>query len=169
MIKLAINHKIITVLSCYAPQVGLHNIVKDTCYDQLQDNVREVGADGTLVIYGDLNGYIGKIANGYEGVYGGYGYDLRNKEGELILKFSVAHNLVGRNSYFTKKDNHLITYQSGGISSQTDYILVRRLDFKLARDIKVIPGEEVVTHTDYLLVTWNGNSQNKKRNLLHLS
>ena len=37
------------------------------------------------------------------------------------------------------------TYQSGGISSQIDYILVRRLDFQLLRNIKVFPGEEVVT------------------------
>ena len=32
-----------------------------------QDNVRNVGANGTLVICGDSNGHIGKVANGYEG------------------------------------------------------------------------------------------------------
>ena len=62
---------IITVLSCYAPQVSLDNIIKDTFYDQLQDTVRKVGAHETLVICGDLNGHIGKLANGYEGVQGG--------------------------------------------------------------------------------------------------
>ena len=30
--------------------------------------VRKVGAAETLVICGDLNGHIGKLANGYEGV-----------------------------------------------------------------------------------------------------
>ena len=35
MIKLAIDNKIITVLSCYAPQVGLDDIIKDTFYDNL--------------------------------------------------------------------------------------------------------------------------------------
>ena len=104
-----------------------------------------MGADETLVICGDLNGHIGKLANGYEGVHGGYGYGLRNKEGEHILRFAVAHNLVVGNSYFTKKDNHLITYQSSGINGQIDYTLLRRSNFKLVRDIKVIPGEEVVT------------------------
>ena len=34
MIKLATDNKI-TVLSCYAPQVGLDNIIKDTFYDKL--------------------------------------------------------------------------------------------------------------------------------------
>ena len=76
---------------------------------------------------------------------------MYNKEGDHILGFVVAHNLVVGNSYFTKKDNHLITYQSGGISSQTDYILVRRSDFKLMRDIKAIPAEEVVTQNRMLV------------------
>ena len=53
-----------------------------------------MGADETLVTCGDLNGYIGKLANGYDGVHGGYGYGLRNKEGEHILEFVVAHNLA---------------------------------------------------------------------------
>ena len=70
IITVAIDNKIITVLSCYTPQVGLDNIVKDTFYDQLQDTVRKVGADETLVICGDLNGHFGKLANGYEGVGG---------------------------------------------------------------------------------------------------
>ena len=79
MIKLAIDDKIITVLSCYAPQVGLKNIIKDTSYDQMQNTVRKVGVDETLVICGDLNAHIIKLANGYEGVDGGYNYGLRNK------------------------------------------------------------------------------------------
>ena len=94
MIKLAIDNMIIMVLSCYAPQVGLDSVVKDTSYDQLQDTVRKVGADETLMICDDLNDHIGKLANGYKGVHGGYGYGLRNKEGEHILKFNVAHILL---------------------------------------------------------------------------
>ena len=94
MIKLAIDDKIITVLSCYAPQVGLKNIIKDTSYDQMQNTVRKVGVDETLVICGDLNAHIIKLANGYEGVDGGYNYGLRNKEGENILESAVAHNLL---------------------------------------------------------------------------
>ena len=125
MIKLDIDNKIITVLSCYAPQVSLENIIKDIFYDPLHDTVRKVGADETLVIRADLNGHIGKLAHGYEGVHGGYDYGLRNKEGEYILEFVVAHNLAVGNSYFTKKDNHLTTYQSGGMSSQIHYILVK--------------------------------------------
>ena len=170
MIKLAIDNKIITVLSCYAPQVGLENIIVYNLYDQLQDTIRKVDAAKTLVICGDLNGHIGTLANGYEGVHGGYGYGLRNKEGEHILEFAAAHNLVVGKSYFTNKESHLITYQSGGISSQIDYILARRSDFKLMRDIKVIRGKMVTQHR--ILVSdkeWKLTKQNKTRNHLHLS
>ena len=84
MIKLAIDNKIIKVSSCYAPQAGLDDIIKNTSYDQPQNTVRKVGADETLVICGDLNGHISKLASGYDAVHSGYGYSLRNKEGEHI-------------------------------------------------------------------------------------
>ena len=86
-----------------------------------------------------------------EGVHGGYGYGFRNKEGENILEFAVAHNLVAGNSYFTKKDNHLTTYTNQVVLVVRYIILVRRLDFKLVSVIKVIPGEEVVTQHQMLV------------------
>ena len=157
-IKLAVDIKIIKALSCYAPPVVLENIIKDTSYDQLQGTVRKVGAYETLMKCGDLNGHIGKLANGYEGVHGGYGYGLIYNDGENILKFSVANNLVAGNSYFNWEDNHLITYQSGGISSQLDYIFIRKSNFRLVRDIK---GEEVVTEHRMLVsdIEWKFTKQ----------
>ena len=110
-----------------------------------------MSATETLVICGDFNNHVGKVANGYEGVHGGHGYGSRNTEGKRILEFAVAHNLVVGNT-FPKKDNHLITYHSGGNSSQIDYILVRKSDFKQVCNIKVIPCEEVVTQ-HWLLVS----------------
>ena len=49
-----------------------------------------------------------------------------NLEGERILEFAAAHNLVVSNSLFTKRESHLVTYQSGNNQSQIDYILVKR-------------------------------------------
>ena len=138
--------------------MGLDNITKYTFSDQLQGTVRKMGGDETLVIRGDLNGHIGKLANGSEGVHGGYGYGLIYNDGEHILKFSVAHNLAAGHSYFKWEDNHLITYQSGGISSQLDYIFVRKSNFRLVRDIK---GEEVVTEHRMLVsdIEWKFTKQ----------
>ena len=164
MIKLAIENNI-TVLSCYAPQVGLDNTIKDAIYDLLNGTDNKVSATETLVICGDFNGHVGKVANGYEGVHGGHGYGLRNTKAESILEFAVSHDLNVVNTHFHKEDNHLITYHPSGNSSQTDYILVRKSDFKQVCNIKVIPGEEVVTQHQLLVINmkWKFTKQTKKR------
>ena len=59
------------------------------------------------VVYGDFSGHIGKNADEYEGVHGSRGFGRRNVEGERILEFAVAHNLVVSKSLFTKRENHL--------------------------------------------------------------
>ena len=64
-IKIATENSIITVLSCYAPQVELDNAIKDAFYDILNSTVNNVSAAETLVIYGDFNSHVGKVANGY--------------------------------------------------------------------------------------------------------
>ena len=119
-----------------------------------------MSAAETLVICGNFNGHVGKVANGYEGVNGGHG--LRNTEGEPILEFAVAHDLVG-NTHFHKQDNHLITYHSGGNSNQIDYILVRKSDFKQVRNTKVIPGEKVVTQHRLLVSVMKWKFVNQKK------
>ena len=75
-------------------------------------------------------------------IHGGNGFGERNTEGERILEFSAAHNLVVANSFFKKRLSHIITYSSGNCESQIDYFLVKKRDWKLIRDVKVIPGEE---------------------------
>ncbi|GKD40210.1 retrovirus-related pol polyprotein LINE-1 [Tanacetum coccineum] len=56
----------------------------------------------------------------------GFGYGVRNEEGRAILDFAIAHDLVVVNSYFKKRDHHLVTFQSGGRCTQIDLFLVRR-------------------------------------------
>ena len=98
-----------------------------------------------LIIAGDLNGHVGKSTSGYSNVHGGFGYGTRNPEGERILEFCLALDLVVCNTMFKKPDNKLITFSSGGNQTQIDYILVRPSDKKMVRDVKVIPGEEAFT------------------------
>ena len=50
-----------------------------------------------------------------------------------------------------KRENHLVTYQSGENQSQIDYILVKRQNIKLVRDVKVIPHEKCVTQHKLLV------------------
>ncbi|GKD07413.1 craniofacial development protein 2-like protein [Tanacetum coccineum] len=94
-----------------------------------------------LIIAGDLNGHIGAEADGFSSVHGGFGYGVRNEEGRTILEFAAAHDLVFVNSFFKKRDAHLITYHSGDHDTQIDYMLVRRGDLRVCKDCKVFLGE----------------------------
>ena len=104
-----------------------------------------MGDKELVLVAGDLNGHVGKTADGYEGVHGGFGYGNRNPEGERILEFCDATNMVIANTLFRKRDSRLVTYQSGNSSSQIDYILVRDAHRKFVKDTKVIAGEECAT------------------------
>ena len=63
---------------------------------------------------GDMNGHVGKEVNGFEGVHGGYGFVSRNVEGEMLLEFADAMDLVVANTWFKKDEGKLVTYESGG-------------------------------------------------------
>ena len=55
------------------------------------------------------------------------------------------YDLAICNTFFQKKDEHMITYRSGTRQSTIDYILVRRQSLRFVKDCKVIPGEAVAT------------------------
>ena len=74
-----------------------------------------------------------------------------NLGGDRILEFAVTRNLVVSNSLFTKRERHLVTYQSGENLSHIDYILVKLQNIKLVRDLKVISNEECVTQQNLLV------------------
>ncbi len=75
--------------------------------------------------------------NGYDNVHSGHGYGSRNTERERILEFVTAQDMVVVNSFFKKPEQHLITHQSGGHCSQIDYVLLRKKDLKVSKNIKV--------------------------------
>ena len=145
VMKVCMDKLIINIISVYAPQAGLATSTKDVFYDNLLSVVSRISSREHLYICGDFNGHIGSKPEGYEGVHGGFGYGQRNEEGERILEFATAHDLVIGNSLFKKPENHLVTYQSGGHHSQIDYILLRSCDMKHTRNIKVINSEECVS------------------------
>ncbi|XP_048488766.1 uncharacterized protein LOC125491268 [Plutella xylostella] len=65
---------------------------------------------------------------------------------------ATAFDLALVNTYFQKKDEHLITYKSGQHATQIDYMLTRRTDIKKVKDCKVIPGEPLTSQHRLLVV-----------------
>lgn len=57
----------------------------------------------------------------------------------------MAFDLRIMNTFFKKRDEHLITFKSGSNRSQIDYFLVRGAYCLVCKDCKVIPGECLVS------------------------
>jgi hypothetical protein len=97
-----------------------------------------------LFIGGDLNGHVGSIRVDFDWVHGSFGYGSRNQEGDGILNFALAYDLIVVNTLFRKRVSHLVTFSSDQHCSQIDFILARRDDMHACLDCMVIPGECVV-------------------------
>ena len=109
----------------------------------LQCTVAKIPASEQLFVCGDWNGHIGSQSKGFEEVHGGQAIGKRNTEGERVLEFAFANELVVGNTWFKKKPKHLVTYKSGNADTQIDFILYRRSFRKQVSNVKVILGEEI--------------------------
>ena len=101
--KLVVGDLVLNVISAYAPQVGHNENTKREFWEGLEDLVRSVPTGEKLFIGGDLNGHVGTSNTGFERVHGGFGYGIRNQEGEDVLSFALAYDMVVANTLFSKR------------------------------------------------------------------
>ena len=138
LIRMTIGKTVFVFVCVYAPQANLSEFEKDRFYQMLQCTVAKIPASEQLFVCGDWNGYIGSQSTGFEEVHGGQAIGKRNTEGERVLEFAFANELVVGN-----KPEHLVNYQSGNAATQIDFILYRRSFRKQVSNVKVILGEEI--------------------------
>ncbi|XP_064109086.1 uncharacterized protein LOC135217276 [Macrobrachium nipponense] len=96
------------------------------------------------LIIADMNGRVGKRRDRYVEIHRGHGFGIRNEDGDYLLEMAQSFELVCMNTWFQKLDKYLITYESGGVSSQIDYTLVRGANKNNVTNYKVILGEACV-------------------------
>ena len=152
MLKLATGEGIINIVSAYAPQSGCSDEEKVRFYEELESLLRGLPEEERVVLGADLNGHVGEENASFEGSHGGKGYGVRNAEGVRVLEMAEECNFILANTLFTKKEEHLITFKSGGNKSQIDYIAVRRANRAEVINCKVIPGEPAVKQHRLLVV-----------------
>ncbi|VDL74066.1 unnamed protein product [Nippostrongylus brasiliensis] len=138
--------------TAYAPQTSCSEEVKDEFWALLHEKTAEIPSEEMVVVAGDLNGHVGISKDGFK-CHGGFGYGIRNEDGERILEYACSHNLAITNTMFRKRPSHLISFYSGNTRSQIDYVHVRRRDAKLVSDAKVVPYETVATQHRPLICT----------------
>ena len=143
-VKLVIEIQIVNIVLAYAPQVGLSAEEKDDFWDSFIIVLSGIPKQEIIFIGSNMNGHVGRDADGYSGVHAGMGFGTRNAEGERILEFGDAVGMVVCTTFFKKEDSKLITYQSGDNRSMINYLMVRKADHCLVKNVKVISSEECV-------------------------
>ena len=151
LIRMTTGKTVFVFVCVYAPQANHSEFEKDRFYQMLQCAVSKIPASEQLIVCGDWNGHIGSQSTGFEEVHGGQAIGKRNTEGERILEFAFANELVVGNTWFKKKLEHLVTYQSGNAATQIDFILYRRSFRKQVSNVKVILGEECASQHRLLI------------------
>ncbi|XP_046963282.1 uncharacterized protein LOC124532423 [Vanessa cardui] len=124
-IKLIVDGVTLNLISVYAPQSGCEESVKEKFLEDFDCLLMDLQDSEEVYVGGDFNGHVGKESDGYERVHGGLGFGNRNADGEALLQAACAFDLAITNTWFKKKEEHLITYKSGHHATQIGYFLRR--------------------------------------------
>ncbi|KAK3525604.1 hypothetical protein QTP70_000427 [Hemibagrus guttatus] len=142
-LKLEIEGVMLNVVSGYAPQVGCELDEKERFWSELDEVMESIPTGERVVIGADFNGHVGEGNTGDEEVMGKFGVKERNLEGQMVVDYAKRMDMAVVNTYFQKREEHRVTYKSGGRRTQVDYILCRRGNLKEISDCKVVVGESV--------------------------
>ena len=159
--KLEVKGSILNIASAYALQVNNSMEEKNEFWEPLDGLIESISKEERIVLGADLNGHVGEGNMGDEKIMGRYSAGMRNKEGSMVVDFGKRMDLAIVNIYFKKKDEHRVTYKSGGKSTQVDYVMCRR-NLKEMCDCKVILNECVAKQ--HLMVICKMALMVKKKN-----
>ncbi|KAK3522999.1 hypothetical protein QTP86_010504 [Hemibagrus guttatus] len=119
-LKLEIEGVMLNVVSGYAPQVGCELEEKERFWSELDEVMESIPTGERVVIGADFNGHVGEGNTGDEEVMGKFGVKERNLEGQMVVDFAKRMDMAVVNTYFQKKEEHRVTYKSGGRRTQVD-------------------------------------------------
>ena len=133
----------INIVSTYAPQTGLLEEVKEEFWVDVERVIEGLPVEERVIVGEDLNGHIGTSGGGVERIHGGFGFRRANAEGRRVLDFAVSFDLAIANTFFCMREEHYISYKSGGNNAQIDFMMYRRSNLVEIKNCKVIPGDHV--------------------------
>ncbi|KAK3571553.1 hypothetical protein QTP86_013185 [Hemibagrus guttatus] len=117
-LKLEIEGVMLNVVSGYAPQVGCELEEKERFWSELDEVMESIPTGERVVIGADFNGHVGEGNTGDEEVMCKFGVKERNLEGQMVVDFAKRMDMAVVNTYFQKREEHRVTYKSGGRRTQ---------------------------------------------------
>ncbi|KAK3560729.1 hypothetical protein QTP86_014858 [Hemibagrus guttatus] len=107
-------------------EVGCELEEKERFWSELDEVMESIPTGERVVIGADFNGHVGEGNTGDEEVMGKFGVKERNLEGQMVVDFAKRMDMGVVNTYFQKREEHRVTYKSGGRRTQ-DSIQRKRL------------------------------------------
>ncbi|KAK3522802.1 hypothetical protein QTP86_001096 [Hemibagrus guttatus] len=99
-------------------EVGCELEEKERFWSELDEVMESIPTGERVVIGADFNGHVGEGNTGDEEVMGKFGVKERNLEGQIVVDFAKRMDMGVVNTYFQKREEHGVTYKSGGRRTQ---------------------------------------------------
>ncbi|KAK3553518.1 hypothetical protein QTP70_004198 [Hemibagrus guttatus] len=167
-LKLEIEGVMLNVVSGYALEVGGELEKKGRFWSELDEVMESIPTGERVLIGAYFNGHVGEGNTGDEEVMGKFRVRERNLEGQMIVDFAKRMDLAVVNTYFQKREEHRVTYKSGGRRTQVNYILCRRGNLKEISDCKVVVGESVARQHRMVVCRMTLMVCKKKRSMIKI-
>ncbi|KAK3521729.1 hypothetical protein QTP70_015847, partial [Hemibagrus guttatus] len=100
---------------------------KERFWSELDEVMESIPTGERVVIGADFNGHVGEGNTGDEEVMGKFKVKERNLEGQMVMDFAKRMDMAVVNTYFQKREEHRVTYKSGGRRTQTRRVVEARL------------------------------------------
>ena len=139
-VNIVIGDVVREVISCYCPQVGRLVNKKEEFYELMD----KVVTSEKVLVGGDCNGHVGSDMSGFGEVPWGLEIGQINDGGIRLLDWAVGKGLRLMNTCFQNRKTRLITFNLGETETMIDYIPVNNKYRSIVKDVKVIPGEEIM-------------------------
>ena len=112
----------------------------------------KVVASVKVLVGGDFNGHVCSDMNSFGEVHGVFGIGQINGGGIRLLDMAVGKGLYLMSTCFQKRKSCLISFRSGETETMINYILVNNNYGSSVKDVKVTPGEEIVSQHCLVLI-----------------
>ncbi|KAK3563571.1 hypothetical protein QTP86_030979 [Hemibagrus guttatus] len=105
-------------MKLHTTAVGCELEEKERFWSELDEVMESIPTGERVVIGADLNGHVGEGNRGDEEVMGKFGVKERNLEGQMVVDFAKRMDMAVVSTYFQKREEHRVTYMSGGRRTQ---------------------------------------------------